>query len=413
MPGRPRSVVARGLVALVAAAVSLGPAVVAPAPALAALPPVYTVPDPLPPAPPGTIIASEDLGPVPGGERQRILYHSRSITGADIAVSGLLFVPSAAAPPGGRPVLAWAHGTTGAADPCAPSLGGYDPELLSDWLARGYVVAATDYQGLGTPGLHPYLLGDSEGRGVLDSVRAARAFPGADALGPVVIYGHSQGGHATIFANELAPTYAPELPVVGAVAAAPASQIVFAFQLIDTSPVIRAAAVMMGAGFAQEYGLDVHAIFTAEAVNRIGIVDTGCQPEVAAAYADLTGPQTVQTPPGEVPGWREALAAAEPGQRPEASPLLMYQGTADEEVPYIAGQILDARLCATGVPHVFTTYPGANHSQIIDLGRQATLDFADARVRGDAFVPDACPQAAPTTTGPPTPVPTVTPAFTG
>jgi hypothetical protein len=121
---------------------------------------------------------------------------------------------------------------------------------------------------MGTPGLHPYLLGESEGRGVLDSVRAARAFAAASASAATILFGHSQGGHAALFANEIAPTYAPELDVVGAVAAAPASQLVFAFQLIDLGPVTRAAVVMMGAGFASVYGLDLNAVFTPEAVSR-------------------------------------------------------------------------------------------------------------------------------------------------
>lgn len=103
---------------------------------------------------------------------------------------------------------------------------------------------------------------------MLDSVRAARAFAAASASAATILFGHSQGGHAALFANEIAPTYAPELDVVGAVAAAPASQLVFAFQLIDLGPVTRAAVVMMGAGFASVYGLDLNAVFTPEAVSR-------------------------------------------------------------------------------------------------------------------------------------------------
>ncbi len=244
-----------------------------PSPAQAVVPPLpafYAVPDPLSTGAPGTLIKSEDLGPVAGGERYRIMYHSRSIQGADIPVTGLVFVPSGPAPAEPRPVLAWAHGTTGAADQCAPSLGGYDPVYLTQWLERGYVVAATDYQGMGTPGLHPYLVGDSEGRGVLDSVRAAEALLVAHAGRDVMIFGHSQGGHAALFANELAPTYAPELRILGTIAAAPASQLYAAWNLIQTSPVVGAAVILMGAAFADQYpGLDLHAVFTDEAVARM------------------------------------------------------------------------------------------------------------------------------------------------
>ena len=206
------------------------------------IPPFYAPPRPLPTAPAGTIIRSELVTGVPGvpagAAVWRVLYHSRSIYDDDIAVSGYVIVPGGKAPPGGFPILTWAHGTTGFAGICAPSLftrqGGVGPYLLpglASYLRAGFVVAATDYQGLGTPGVHPYLLGESEGRGVLDAARAARHLAGVPTSDTVVIYGHSQGGHAALFAGEMAPTYAPDLHVVGVVAAAPAtglSTIIFA-----------------------------------------------------------------------------------------------------------------------------------------------------------------------------------------
>jgi hypothetical protein len=101
-----------------------------------------------------------------------------------VAVSGSVAVPTGKPPKGGWPVITWAHGTTGVADVCAPSrdfAGTPNPTGetyingdLSAWLAAGYAVLRTDYQGLGTPGKHPYLIGKAEGRGVLDIVQAAR-----------------------------------------------------------------------------------------------------------------------------------------------------------------------------------------------------------------------------------------------
>ena len=91
----------------------------------------------------------------------------------------MVITPRGPAPQGGRPVVAWAHPTTGVVPRCAPSLARKRFQLIAGlrlMLARGYVVAATDYPGLGTPETHPYLVGDSEGRAVLDSVRAARKF---------------------------------------------------------------------------------------------------------------------------------------------------------------------------------------------------------------------------------------------
>ena len=146
----------------------------------------------------------------------RMMYLSESIQGEPIAVTGTAVVPSIAAPDGGRPILSVAHGTTGIADQCAPS---HDPS--SDVAAHiryvnaGYLVAFSDYEGLGTPGRHPYLVGESEGRSVLDAATAAGQLPGADAGDQLAIWGHSQGGHAALWAAQLADRWAPEFELVG------------------------------------------------------------------------------------------------------------------------------------------------------------------------------------------------------
>lgn len=123
------------------------------------------------------------------------------------------------------PLPAGAPGTSGFAAPCGPSLftssgGGTGPYLLP---ALGRYLAA-GYQGLGvSDGMHPYLVGTSESRSVLDATRTTSNIAGLRTANNVVIYGHSQGGHAALFAGEQAPTYAPELHVFGVVAAAPAT----------------------------------------------------------------------------------------------------------------------------------------------------------------------------------------------
>src|SRR5690606_29525644 len=125
-----------------------------------------------------------------------------------------------------------AHPTSGVVETCAPSL---MPDIavliwgLPDILAKGYVVVATDYPGLGTPGIHPYLIGESEGRAVLDSVRAARNLPKSGASERFAVRGHSQGGHTALYTGELATSYAPELKLVGIAAAAPATYLVKLF----------------------------------------------------------------------------------------------------------------------------------------------------------------------------------------
>src|SRR5581483_9925110 len=174
-----------------------------------------------------------------GGTAFRILYRSTGLSGEPIEVSGAIFIPPGAPPPGGRDIIAWAHPTSGVVEACAPSL---MPDLagtiwgLSEMLARGYVVVATDYPGLGTPGIHPYLIGVSEGRAVLDSVRAARDLPDAGASNRFAVWGHSQGGHASLFTGELAASYAPDLKLVGVAVAAPATYLIELFDADKSSP---------------------------------------------------------------------------------------------------------------------------------------------------------------------------------
>lgn len=158
----------------------------------------------------------------------RILYRSTDRQGDPIAVSGSVIVPKAPwAGPGRRPVIGYAVGTQGIGDTCAPSrlfTEGieYEGFFMLGLLARGYALAVTDYEGLGTAGAHTYMDRVSQGHTVLDAVRAAQRLPGTglSATHPVALYGYSQGGGAAASAAELAPAYAPELRVRGAVVGA-------------------------------------------------------------------------------------------------------------------------------------------------------------------------------------------------
>jgi pimeloyl-ACP methyl ester carboxylesterase len=177
------------------------------------------------PARPGQMLRSEPLDPTLGlamaGDQRRILYTSTDgIDGkTPVVVSGAFFTPKGDAPAGGWPVVAWAHGTTGLADVCAPSWNKRterDAAYLNTWLQQGYAIVATDYQGLGTPGPHPYLAVRPEAYSVLDSARAVlAAFP--HLANQVVVIGQSQGGGAAFATLGMAPAYAPDLHVRGGV----------------------------------------------------------------------------------------------------------------------------------------------------------------------------------------------------
>lgn len=165
----------------------------------------------------------------------RITYKMLGVNGRLVNATGTLALPRGRAPRGGWPVFSWAHGTTGIADKCAPSHSNLDSgsnALLNRIVPAGFVVARTDYEGLGSPGEHPYLNGSSEGRSVLDIVRAARKRYRSIG-GRLEIGGHSQGGHAALWAASLAKTYTPELRLGGTLASAPASH------HADRAPLIR------------------------------------------------------------------------------------------------------------------------------------------------------------------------------
>ena len=127
------------------------------------------------------------------------------------------------------------HNTTGIARGCAPSLDPFHPlpgaseafyeQQVAGFVDGGFVAVATDYQGLGAvDGIHPFLVGETAAYNVLDAARAARALPGLDLAADTIIWGHSQGGHAAAWAGQLAPSYAPDLPISGVILGAPAAE---------------------------------------------------------------------------------------------------------------------------------------------------------------------------------------------
>src|SRR5262249_38527262 len=140
-------------------------------------------------------------------------------------------------PARGRPVYAWAHDNVGLGDRCAPSKRIADnlPPYGAALLKRGAVLVATDYEGLGPAGDHPYLVGDSEAHAVLDGIRAAASLSAVGRIGNVPIAGRGEGGAAALFAAEHAKQYAPELHVRGVVAMAPTADLPAAFSSLRTA----------------------------------------------------------------------------------------------------------------------------------------------------------------------------------
>ena len=183
---------------------------------------------------PGTILSIQEQNTdlfTNASQRFLINYRSRGTKSEPIVTSGYILLPKGKFPKDGWPVLAWAHGTTGVADTCAPSgdyMGGpvhvyqqIAAKALNAWLARGYAVVAPDYQGLGTPGGHPYMNARSQLHTVVDAVRAIHHLKPYSFSKNWYVMGHSQGGAASLKVAASGQKDAPEFDLRGAIALAP------------------------------------------------------------------------------------------------------------------------------------------------------------------------------------------------
>jgi Secretory lipase len=345
----------------------------------------YAVPDPLPPGPPGFLIRATPIAasPVlPDSRAWAVLYHSRDLDGHDVAVSGVVVAPPGAAPPGGRPVVVWGHGSTGLADRCAPShfgiMGAFGP-WLGGLLQQGIVVAATDYQGLGTPGPARHAIGLSAGRAVLDVARAARRLD-AGAGGRAVLAGHSEGGHAVLWAAELARSYAPELQVLGVAASAPGAELAAGLKVAGPEePAARTSgAMLLVVAWSDAYRASL-AVLTPAGRKQVGRVRTTCLQELAAdpAIVAVRPRDLLTTPP-----WPALLARNTPGHAATPAPIFLAQGADDDRVTPAATRALVRRLCRLGDTVELRTYPDVGHFDIPEVASTDVLGWIGDRLAG-------------------------------
>ena len=322
----------------------------------------------------------------------RVRYHSRALDGRDVVVSGVVVAPKGRPPTAGRPVVSWAHGTTGLADVCAPSRSAQVAAGLpwvQELLGRGVVIAATDYEGLGSPGPHPYLVGESEGRGVLDIARAARHLAPAHASDVVVSIGHSQGGHAALFAGEVAPAYAPDLDVRGVAALAPVTDPSTLFAL-DAPTDVRGFGPMVAAGIRAAFAdADVDAVLDPEAAAALARYDgSACLQATLAGFAD-PNVAILRADPTTVPTVAAALRRSTAGRIASPVPIAVFQGTDDTIVPAAATAAYVARACALGDRVLAQVDEGVDHGSVLAASTDALLAWLDARL-ADAQAPSTC-----------------------
>ncbi|MGH3705476.1 MAG: alpha/beta fold hydrolase, partial [Agromyces sp.] len=321
---------------------------------------------------PGRLLRSEPFTrTIPAGATAwRILYTTTLDEGRPAVASALVVVPESGAH---HPVIAWSHGTTGYGTGCAPSLldepfvAGAMPDL-DEALASGWAVVATDYPGLGTEGSQPYLIGQGEGRSVLDAVRAAQQLTEADVADETVIWGHSQGGHAALWAGGLAAEYAPELDIAGVAAMAPASNLPALLDGLSGSAVGSVFGSFALAAYVAEYP-DVHANDYVRPGARIMMqsMQQRCLTDpssiVSIATAVFSDQPVWSTSPGDGP--LGARAEQNVPVLPIDAPLLVAQGETDPLVlPSAQAEYVDAR-CAAGQRLDYRTYPGRDHMGVV------------------------------------------------
>jgi len=344
--------------------------------AAAMLAALYAVPSPLPAAKPGTVISSH---PFTGGSALSnaaantfVLYHTVSPTGRDVAVSGVISIPKGVPPPGGWPILSWAHGTTGNAPQCAPSRFSkpdVEQRFLNDWVGAGYAVAQTDYEGEGTPGVHPYFANAGGAHDTIDIVRAARALDSH--IGDRwIVMGHSEGGAVALFAAALAPAWAPDLHLLGAVSYAPGSDITDTLGYIMTSrqPMRTLPfGIMMVAGIAStDPQVDLSRILSPRGLALLPQLQTTCIDDLMDSPAwNAVPPASLFVPNAPIDRLLHDFAKNEPLNLPIHVPLLLEQGTADQIVSPVTTSALRSNLCASGVQVEMDTLNGANHGTVM------------------------------------------------
>ncbi len=327
-----------------------------------------------------------------------VTYTSTGAQGRPIVVSGTVSVPRGTPPRGGWPTVSWAHGTTGYADACAPSKDtstgpshsylGPVTSVLDSWITRGYAVVATDYEGLGTPGGHPYINGSSEANTVADIVKAARSVDhriGKD----WIVAGHSQGGQAALFAAQLGEARQPSLNLKGAIALAPGG-----VGLSQTVDYVRSA--QPGAEAAESFLplMVLGAQAAKPSIDPAKVFSDAMTPMVDAARTSACLTQLREMPAVEPSRVFRAgadlaplsayLDSQDPTRTAPRVPVLIAQGTADALVAKPGTDALVSKLCGRRASVDYRVYDGADHRAVVTDSVGDAQTFADQVIKGAA-----------------------------
>ncbi|GAA3666874.1 secretory lipase [Lentzea atacamensis] len=353
-------------------------------------------------AAPGELVSSREVAWHPEPLRllpapvkaYEIRYRSTSATGTGNVVSGMVLVSPLPWTNGPRPIVAYAMGTQGMADRCAPSQqlqNGTEVEIafLAQAMFNGWAVAVTDYEGLGTPGDHTYAVARSEGRALLDVARAASNIPGLSVNAPIGVFGYSQGGQAASAAAEQWKSYAPALNVVGVAAGGVPADLNAVAKFNDGnagSGLVFAAA----AGYAAAYPeLPLAEVLNARGRQVIDQIRNSCVAEIALV-APFTRLNALTTRPDVIldPLWQKRLTENALGSVKPAAPVYLYHGTIDELIPFSVGQKLRSQWCSQGADVQWTALPLLGHIAAVSAWGSNALNWLGDRFAGKVTHPN-------------------------
>jgi pimeloyl-ACP methyl ester carboxylesterase len=324
---------------------------------------------------PGALLRSEPVKDVilPSGIRGwRILYATTVDDNTPATAVASVFAASDS-PAGPRPVIAWAHATTGLLQKCMPSLLSAATKgiLERDRIVKaGWVVVATDYSFAEKGGPHPYLIGEGEARATLDSVRAARQIAELTLDKRVVVWGYSQGGHAALWTGIVGPRYAPDLEVLGVAAIAPAANIKDTFAMnveVDKrfGPYLALSYSRFYPDIIFEQAIRPEALDAArEIVNLCDFVPREDSERIEALAATFDGPALATSS-------NKALQARLEQNTPDGpieAPVVIAQGLSDIVVPPSATESYVEERCAAGQRLEYWTFAGLDHLTIVQRG---------------------------------------------
>jgi alpha-beta hydrolase superfamily lysophospholipase len=348
----------------------------------------YTPPDPLPAGEPGMLIRSEPITDhVPdGAQAWRVMYLSTGVDGEPVAVTGVVVAPVEMSNEP-RPVVAWAHGTLGVMPACGTSHMANPFEFIPEvdrLMQEGFVLAATDYPGIGTPGVHPYLIGEVAAAAVLDSVRAAHQLD-TNAGDRFAVWGHSQGGHSTLWAAQAAGAYAPELELVGAAAIAPAADLE---GILQSSLTKRAGAILTSmaiVGWSENIpGVEMESVVKPEAMDQVRKLAETCvtTPNAFLLVGEVVPPSDFLAVDVTTVEPYQSIIEANTPNRPIHVPLYIAHGTADQIIPFEGSVREHERRCAAGEDIELERYPLADHNPVMEYSAVGVVGWIQDRFAG-------------------------------